>query len=688
MNFEPSQKVTASQLQRSAFLYVRQSSPRQVLEHTESTARQYALRKRAVALGWQDEQVVVIDSDLGQSGASSAGREGFQKLVTEVSMGRAGIVLGLEVSRLARNSADWHRLLEICAITDTLILDEDGVYHPANFNDRLLLGLKGTMSEAELHLIRARLRGGLLNKAKRGELATQLPFGFVYDEEGRVVLDPDRQIQQAIRSVFDTFRRVGSAFGVAKEFRRQGLRFPSLIREPGKPAEVGWGDLDHHKVIDILRNPRYAGAYFFGRTRYQRKPNGGHRSQRLPRQQWHTLILDAHPGYITWQDYEENLRRLQESARIHGVDQRTAVREGPALLQGLMLCGTCGTRMTVAYHQRKEGLAPDYICPGRREVDRFEKGYCQRVSGDSLDKAVGVLLVETVSPLALEVALQVQQELQARWQETDRLRRLQVDRARYEAELARRRFLRVDPDNRLVAASLETEWNSKLRALAQAEQNYERERQSDQAKLSEQQREQVLALARNFPRLWNDVNTPQRERKRMVRLLIEDITVRKNDQVQLDIRFRGGMSQTLILPKPLNYCQARRQPSELIAEMDRLLEDYNYSDVARLLNEKGFKTGDGLPLTPPAVSYIRIAYRLKSRYDRLRGRGMLTISEIAQKCGVTTETIWRWQHCGLVRAHPFNDQNRCLYEDPGCTLPKNGRSLTTGTIYQEVQCEA
>jgi DNA invertase Pin-like site-specific DNA recombinase len=314
MIIETSQKVTASQLKRSAFLYIRQSTPRQVLEHSESTARQYALRKRAVALGWQNEQVVVIDSDLGQSGASSADREGFQKLVVEVSMGRAGIVLGLEVSRLARNSTDWHRLLEICAITDTLILDEDGIYHPADFNDRLLLGLKGTMSEAELHLIRARMRGGVLSKARRGELITPLPFGFAYDDAGRVVLDPDQQIQQAIRSVFDTFRRVGSALGVAKEFHRNDLQFPRLIRQPGCPVRVGWGALEHNRVTRILRNPRYTGAFFYGRTRFQKKLDGGGRVQPLPRQEWHTLILDAHPGYVTWQEYEENLRRLQENA--------------------------------------------------------------------------------------------------------------------------------------------------------------------------------------------------------------------------------------------------------------------------------------------------------------------------------------------------------------------------------------
>lgn len=677
MSIETSQKVTASQLKRSAFLYVRQSTARQVLEHTESTARQYALRKRAVALGWQEEQVIVIDSDLGQSGASAVDREGFQKLVVEVSMGRAGIVLGLEVSRLARNSTDWHRLLEICAITGTLILDEDGIYHPGDFNDRLLLGLKGTMSEAELHLIRARMRGGVLSKAKRGELATPLPFGFVYDDAGRVVLDPDQQMQQAIRSVFEMFRRVGSAFGVAKEFRQKGLQFPRLIRQPGCAVEISWGDLEHNRVTRILRNPRYAGAFFYGRTRFQKKLEGGGRAQRLPRQEWHTLILDAHPGYITWQDYEENLRRLQENAQIKGVEKRSAVREGPSLLQGLAICGKCGSRMTVGYRQRKAGLAPFYICQGPREVDRIDKGYCQRISGYSLDMAIGTLLVETVTPLALEVALSVHQELQSRWEEADRLRRLQVDRARYESELARRRFLRVDPDNRLVAASLEAEWNAKLRALSEAEQNYDRQCQADQLRISAPQREQVLALATDFPLLWHDSETPDRERKRMVRLLIEDVTMRKGEQIQLDVRFRGGMSKTLMLPRPVSYCESHKQKPEMVAEMDRLLDHYNYADVARILNERNLKTGDGLPLTPVAIGYIRKAYGLKSRFDRLRERGLLTIHEVAQACGVSTKTISEWLHKGLLRAHPINDRNQFLFENPGLNPPKKYMRTTS-----------
>jgi len=670
MSIETNQKVTASHLKRSAFLYVRQSTPRQVLEHTESTARQYAFRKRAVALGWQDDQVITIDSDLGQSGASSADREGFQKLVMEVSMGRAGIVLGLEVSRLARNSTDWHRLLEICAITDTLILDEDGIYCPGDFNDRLLVGLKGTMSEAELHLIRARMRGGVLNKAKRGQLETPLPFGFVYDDEGRVVLDPDQQVQQAIRTVFETFRRVGSALGVAKHFREHGLRFPRLIRQPGCPVEVGWGDLEHNRVTRILRNPRYAGAFFYGRTRWQKKVGGGWRKKPLPRHEWHTLILDAHPAYITWQDYEENLRRLQENAQLMGVEKRSAPREGPSLLQGLVICGVCGSRMTVGYRQRKAGLAPDYICAGSREVDRIEKGSCQRISGYSLDLAVGALLVETVTPLALEVALSVQQEMQSRWDEADRLRRLQVDRARYESELARRRFLRVDPDNRLVAASLEAEWNVKLRALAEAEQNYERQRQADQCRISPAQQKQVLALATDFPHLWNDPGTANRERKRMVRLLIEDITIRKGERIQLDIRFRGGAAKTLVLPKPLSFCESHRQNPDMVAEMDRLLGEYNYADTARILNEKGFKTGDGLPVTPLAVGYIRKAYGLKSRFDRLRERGLLTISEMARACGVSINTIGHWRRKGKIRAHTINNRMQFLFEHPGPNPPK------------------
>jgi DNA invertase Pin-like site-specific DNA recombinase len=684
---ETTRKASASHLERRAFLYVRQSSPRQVRENTESTERQYALKQRAVALGWPMNQITVVDDDQGQSGESAADREGFQKLVTEVSMGRAGIVLGLEVSRLARNCADWHRLLEICALTDTLILDEDGIYHPADFNDRFLLGMKGEMSAAELHVIRGRLRGGLLNKAKRGELAMQLPLGLAYDDAGRVVLDPDQQVQKAFRLLFETFRRVGTAFGVVRVFCKQGLRFP---RRGASPGEWKWGELEHSQVLRTLRNPRYAGAYFYGRTKHRKKiERKGTVFTRLPREQWHTLILDAHPGYISWEEYEENLRRLKENAQTWGVTHRQCPpREGPALLQGVVICGRCGGRMTVFYHSRQGRLLPYYRCVGRKDADQVFQGECQSITGHSIDQAIGDLLVEALNPLALEVTLAVQQELQARWEETDRLRRAQVDRARYEAELARRRFLRVDPENRLVAASLESDWNEKLRALAEAEQHYERQREHDGQISDPNQRQRILSLASDFPRLWRDPNTPQRERKRMVRLLIEDVTLRKAEQIEVSVRFRGGVNKTFSIPRPLGYFQSRKQSPALITEIDRLLDHHNYREVAALLNARGYKTGGGLEFDSVTISRIRIAYHLKDRYDRLCERGLLTLSEMAEKRKVSVETIRRWQRLGVLRAHPYNDQNACLYEDPGPTGPKKGIRLPDHPICKEVQCEA
>jgi len=369
------------------------------------------------------------------------------------------------------------------------------------------LGLKGEMSAAELHVIRGRLRGGLLNKAKRGELAMRLPLGLAYDDAGRVILDPDQQVQQAFRLLFETFRRVGTAFGVVRVFCQQALRFP---RGGSTPEELKWGELEHHQVLRILRNPRYAGAYFFGRTRHRKKIEGrGTVFTRLPREQWHTLIVDAHPGYISWEEYEENQRRLQENAQTCGVTHRQCPpREGPALLQGLVVCGRCGGRMTVFYHSRQGLLLPYYRCLGRKDSDVILHGECQNIAGSRIDEAVGELLMETVNPLALEVTLAVQQELEVRWEEMDRLRRAQVDRARYEAELARRRFLRVDPDNRFVAASLEADWNEKLRSLSEAEQDYQRQCEHDSHISGYAQRQQIFSLASDFPVLRENLADP------------------------------------------------------------------------------------------------------------------------------------------------------------------------------------
>lgn len=669
MREDGQQKVTARHLARQAYLYVRQSTLRQVMENTESTERQYALRQRAIALGWPADQIVVIDCDLGQSGASAADRTGFQRLVAEVGLGRAGIVMGLEVSRLARNCSDWHRLLEICALTDTLILDEDGLYEPGHFNDRLLLGLKGTMSEAELHLLRARLRGGIINKARRGELEVPLPIGFVTDPAGKVVLDPDRQVQHAVRTLFDSFRRTGSATATVRFFRDQGLRFPRRAVAGPSKGDVMWGELEHSRVLWILHNPRYAGAFFFGRTRWHKVPGAAPRFQKLPREEWTALLRDAHQGYITWDEFEEHQQKLRENSAAHGHDRRHGPpREGPALLQGLVICGRCGERMTLRYVHRRGRLLPYYVC--QRAGIRNAEPICQSMPGASIDAAVGEMIVSAVTPAGLEVALAVQQELQARAEEADALRRQQVERARYEAEVARRRYMRCDPDNRLVADALEALWNEKLRAVREAEEEYERQRQADRLALDQEQRARILALATDLPRLWRDPGVADRERKRMTRLLLEDVTLlRAGEVLTVNVRFRGGAARTLTLPRPLPAWALRQTNPEVVAEVDRLLDDHTEQQIARIVTERGFRSGTGKPVNPMMVHRVRAHYGLRPRYERLRDRGLLTMAETAKALGVSTATIKIWRRAGLLRAHAYDDKPRYLFEPPGASAP-------------------
>jgi DNA invertase Pin-like site-specific DNA recombinase/DNA-binding XRE family transcriptional regulator len=662
MAFDAQQKVTASHLKRDAYLYIRQSTVRQVFENQESTKRQYALRQRAVAMGWETERVVVIDSDLGQSGAQTVDRQGFQRLVGDVGMGKAGIVMGLEVSRLARNSTDWHRLLEICALTDTLILDEDGIYDPAHFNDRLLLGLKGTMSEAELHVLHARLRGGFLNKARRGELCLPLPVGLVYDAHGAPMLDPDRQVQDSIRLIFTTFRRTGSACATVKYFREQGLKFPYRGSKGFSTEHLAWIDLAHSRALQTLHNPRYAGAYVFGRSRTIKRVSGVSH-ELVPREQWQVLLQDAHPGYISWQEYECNQQRLRENAQMHAGERKSPPREGAALLQGLVICGRCGGRMTVRYPSRKGYVVPAYMCQNEG-IERAER-VCQSILGVNIDAAIGRLTLDTLTPMALEVALSVQQELQARQEEVDRVHYQQVERARFEAELAKRRYMRVDPDNRLVADSLEAEWNEKLRQVNQAQEDYEHQRQVTQIELSEQQKAEITALANDFPRLWNSPQTPQRERKRMMRLLIEDVTLCDGEEITAHVRFKGGTVTTLQLPRPKTAWELHTTPPDVVAEIDRLLDKHTDLEIVPLLNAQGMLTGKEHEFDVTAVQRIRRAYGLKNRFERLREKGLLTMQELAEKLHVTTKTVKDWKNGGLILGYHYNDKLECLYEPSG-----------------------
>jgi len=658
----PESKVTAEHLKRSAYLYIRQSTLRQVAQNTESTERQYALRRRALVLGWPQERLVVIDEDQGQSGASVSGREGFQRLVAEVGLGQAGIVMGLEVSRLARNCADWHRLLEICGLTHCLILDEDGLYDPGHYNDRLLLGLKGTMSEAELHLIRARMIGGVISKAQRGELKMLLPAGLVYDEDERVILDPDQQVQQSLRVFFATFERTGSARATVKEFGRQGLKFPN--RGPAGRGELCWQPLTSRMACDTLHHPRYAGAFCYGRSRSWKDADGRRHTQQLPREQWRFLKPDAHPGYLSWDQFLANQKRLQENFQVAGGAGRKAgpAREGPALLQGLVLCAKCGQAMTVSYHHRQGKLSPDYVC-SVATVAKAEPP-CQRIPGGGIDEAVSQLLVQSVTPLALEVALNVQSEIQSRLAEAEKLRAQQVQRAQYEAERAQVRYMRVDPNNRLVADTLETQWNEKLRLLAQAKEECQTQQRLDGAQLTQEQRAKILALASDFPRVWHDPKTADRERKRMARLLLEDVTLRRAEDITVQVRFKGGATQQLHLPLPQSVTVTRKSKLELIAQLDGLLNEHSEAEVAQLLNERGWRSSTGQPFSLTLVQGLRRTYHLKSRFVRLQEQGLLTARQIEDMLGPGTNRAKHWRKAGVLKLVKLNQHYKDLYQRP------------------------
>ena len=663
-------KITADHIRRDAYLYVRQSTLRQVAENGESTKRQYALRDRAIAAGWPTERIHVIDCDLGKSGSSAIARNGFQELVSEVALAKAGIVMGLEVSRLARNSADWHRLIELCALTATLILDEDGIYDPSNFNDRLLLGLKGTMSEAELHILKARMRGGQLNKARRGELEIGPPVGLVYRPDGSLDLDPDVEVQGALRLVFDTFERTGSAIRTVRFFLDQGILFPRRLRKEPNKGELTWAPPRHARILQVLHNPRYAGAFVYGRTRTHYRPGGGVSQMRVPMAEWQFVMPDVHRGYIDWERFKTNQVRLADNARAFGVERRSGpVREGPALLQGRVFCGLCGERMGVRYSQEHGQTVPVYIC--QETVVRRGGKICQSVPGKLVDPAVGALLIELMTPMTLEVTLAVQCELEARAAEIDTLRRQHIERSRYEAELARRRYMKVDPDNRLVADALEAEWNTKLRLHAEVVEDYDRRGPQDDAALDAKTRRQILELAEQFPRIWHDPRVDVRERKRILRLLVDDVTLLKAETITAHVRLSGGATRTLMLDRPLPIAQIRKFKPEFVAEVDGLLDYHCDREIADILNQRGLQTWQAKPFNLKKIAFIRDAYNLASRRQRLRKRGMLTTAEVAARFNVSETAVHQWGREGLIKKCYSDNLHRGLWEVPsGQTIVK------------------
>jgi len=648
-------KIKPSHTSRLALVYVRQSSPSQVENNKESTARQYALAHRARELGWAADQVTVIDEDLGISGASAANRSGFGRLITEVAFGRAGIVLGLEVSRLARNNADWYRLIELCSVTDTLLGDNDGIYHPALFNDRLVLGVKGTMSEMELHVIRARLDGGIRNKAARGELERGLPVGLVWGErDGEILLDPDEAVAGAIRKVFARFAEFGSARRVWLWFRSEALPFP-LRQWPTHP--IKWVAPSYHAIHQVLTNPVYAGAYVYGRTRQESfvDETGAVRKRirHLPQEQWQVQLLDHHVGYIDWATFQSNQARMDSNT--HPVRHESgggAVREGAALLQGLAVCGNCGRKLRT--HYRGKDSAPGYHCSGKTLVEGRGQ-YCLNVGGLAIDEVVSQAFLRAITPAAVEAVTMAVAELQAGQGAAIEQWQLEVERLRYEADKAHRRYRAVEPENRLVARGLENEWEARLRDLAAAEGELIRRQQRQQADRGiDEQIEAVRLLGSDLSQVWNAEATTTQDRKHLLRTLIEEVivTVKRAEYLAvLTIRWRGGLTASVDVSLPRSQPRGLRTDEDTIELLERLAPLYKDDVIAGIFNRQGRKTATGERFTANHVSGLR-NYRDIPRYQpptQQPSGEMVNIRQAAKQLGVNPSTIHRLLNEGFIQ---------------------------------------
>ena len=590
-----SDKIASRHLERLSIVYIRQSSMTQVHRNQESTKLQYGLANMARQLGWDHERVVVIDDDLGVSASSAIGREGFQRLLAEVALDHVGLILGIEMSRLARCNKDWHHLLELCARFGVLIGDLDGLYHPSQYNDRLLLGLKGTMSEAELHILRQRLLQGKMHKARRGALGMPVPTGYLRRPSGDIVLDPDEQVQTVVRLVFDQFDRLGSTYAVINELVRRNVQIGVRLRTGPDIGTLVWRRPHRGMIANILRNPIYAGAYVYGRRRTDpRRQRPGHpasgRTPLLESKDWHVCLRDHLPSYITWKRYETNRERLMRN-RVNAQGQGP-IREGSALLQGVVVCGRCSHRMTVQYPNRNGRSYPRYVCNYARV--HYGGALCSGLSAGCLDDAVAELALLALEPGSLDLSMRVAEDLERERNKADDLWKKQLERTRYEAERAERQYQAVEPENRLVARTLERNWDDKLRAQRALQEEYERQRALQPRHLTSEERQTICSLATNLPALWNAETTSFADRKAVLRLLIDKIVVTVDDASEwLDfvVHWAGGNESPKRIRRPVGKLVQLQEHKKLIEEIhDMRRAGYTAEQVAEKLNASGWLT--------------------------------------------------------------------------------------------------
>ena len=646
------QRIQPTHVARRAYVYIRQSTESQVLVNRESTERQYQLVKRAELLGWPGAQIEVIDEDLAHSGSGVVTRQGFLRMTQEVALGKVGLILCLEASRLARNNAEWYRLLDLCGVTNTLIGDADGLYHPGLFNDRLLLGLKGTMAEAELHVLRARLDGGIRNKAKRGELRRGLPVGFVWGEaDGEVRFHPDQAVNTAINNVFKKFAELGSARQIWLWFKSEALQFPRATPR----GQIQWVEPTYVGILSVLNNPVYAGAYAYGKSRCERyvDENGTLRKRirRLPREQWQVLIKDHHPGFINWATFEMNQDRLARNAPPPAASQSGgALREGSALLQGLATCGQCGRKLRV-YYQGKNST-PGYYC-ANREVVNGRGHWCMRVGGVKVDQAVAEAFLDAIAPAGLEAAIEAVNLQDAEHQSALTQLRLQIEGTRYEAQRAERRYQAVEPENRLVARTLEAEWEHKLKELEAIEAQLDRKEQEQCFKLTDVQREQIQALGTDLRQVWDAESTTDRDRKELLQSLLEDVTIHllgDSGKAKLILRWKTGRVNDFEVQWKIPRVSPIRTDEDTIELIRRLAAHHPDAVIAGVLNRQGKQTARGERFTANRVGNVRRHWKIpvyKAPSAPPKGE-LLSVQAAADKLGVAASTLHRWLMDGFI----------------------------------------
>ena len=648
-------KIEAHHRDRLAYVYIRQSSPQQVNDHRESQDLQYQLARQAGDLGWPEAQIVIVDDDLGKSAISAAERPGFQAMVAAVGLGRVGLILVTDVSRLARNCADWFQLLDLASVYASLISDASGIYDPRDYNDRLLLGLKGTFSEAQWYAMRAQLQAARLNKARRAELALRLPIGYDRRADGQVVLIPDRQVQQVIHLVFDQFNRLTSARAVLGYFNQHQFQLPHRIPDGPDRGQIEWVKPTYQTIYAMLKNPVYAGAYAYGRHRSVRLPGVPQRpvSRSVPMGEWIVLKQDAWSGYISWEQYLQNQARLRENAaglpwsdgRLHG-----APLAGTALLAGLLVCGRCGRPLRPRYRDK-----PAYVC----EAEHHQVGgpRCQRFSAAHIDQAVAELFLQALQPIPLEAALAVVEQAEAQHQQVAQQWQLRLERARYETDLARRRYERVDPDHRLVAVELEKEWDQKLQTYHSLRQEWGQLQSQALAPLTEADRDRLRQLAQDVPVLWFAETTTVQDRKRLLRCLICEVTLDSFSQAgfsRITVRWQTGTTTTVTVPRPK---PGRHTCLPLLERIRALAQTHPDDLIAATLNQEGWRTYTGLPWTRQRVAGVRRKNHLPGACPAVsvtpgpRGDGLIAVAEAAQLLRVSPSMITDWFRRGLLVGH-------------------------------------